>query len=73
MSNVMTLTSLPVDSLIRVQIRALNGINWGDFSQLNTDGPTIETIPSQLNAPAIDLTQSSKTSLYISWSALTGI
>ena len=46
MSDVLTLTSLPVDSLIRIKIRALNGINWGDFSQLNTNGPTIETIPA---------------------------
>ena len=73
MASIISLTSLQIDSLIQVKIRAQNSIGWGDYSQLNTVGPTIQSTPAQMNTPLIDYTQSNNTELYVFWSALTGV
>jgi hypothetical protein len=46
MTTVATITGRAVDTLIRVKIRAYNANGWGDYSELNTAGATIETAPT---------------------------
>lgn len=41
MSDIIALTGLGRDTIIRVKVRARNGINWGEYSELNTEGATI--------------------------------
>ena len=57
MASILYLTQLPVDYLIKVQIRAHNAKGWGAFSELNTGTATVETLPSTMNAPTFDLNQ----------------
>ena len=59
MTNLVTLTSLPVDSVIKVRIRAHNGGGWGDYSETNTGTATIETFPAQMPPPVFNLAGSS--------------
>ena len=65
MTTMIAKTSLPVDSLIRVKVRAHNSKGWGDYSELNTDGATIETIPTQMSSPTYDLSLSSNSIAYV--------
>ena len=44
MNIIRDLTLLPRDSLIRVKVRAYNARGIGQFSELNTEGATIETV-----------------------------
>lgn len=46
MATILSLTSHPVDTLIRVKIRAHNAKGWGDYSEMNIVGATIETTPA---------------------------
>jgi hypothetical protein len=66
-------TDLPVDSLIKVQVQAANGNGAGAFSEVNIAGATIETIPTQMHAPVVDLTSSSNTQIALTWVAPIGI
>jgi hypothetical protein len=72
MTTVASLTGRSVDSLIKVKIRAYNANGWGDYSELNTAGATIETAPTQMNAPTFVLESSSATTITLSWTAATG-
>ena len=49
-------TGLSVDSLIKVKVAARNGKGYGAYSELNTAGATIESIPTVMTAPNIDYT-----------------
>ena len=49
----------------------MNG--WGDYSELNVAGATIETTPSQLSTPVFNQGGSSKTSIKTDWNILSGI
>ena len=51
MTDVKTLTGLSVDTLIRAKVRARNAKDWGYFSELNSAGATIESIPLTMAAP----------------------
>jgi hypothetical protein len=46
MAVITSLTGFTVDSLIQVKIRASNANGWGAYSELNTRGATIETVPA---------------------------
>jgi hypothetical protein len=47
MASLVTLTGLPVNSLIQVKAMAMNSRGWAlQYSDLNTVGATIETIPT---------------------------
>lgn len=74
MADIITATALPVDSLIKVQVQAVNGNGVGAYSEVNIDvtGATIETIPAQMPAPVVDLTSSSNTQVALTWVAPTG-
>ena len=72
MPTIISSTSWPVDTLIKVKARAHNGNGWGEYSELNTAGATIETVPTQMAAPVFVLAGSDSTQTTMSWSALTG-
>lgn len=57
MADIITLTGLSRDTIIRVKVRARNVINWGWYSELNTDGATIETVPLGSNSISFDLSR----------------
>ena len=61
MTEVISLTSLSRDGVIRVKVRAENSIGWGAYSELNTDGATIETVPTGDTSVTFDMTQTSNT------------
>jgi len=72
MSVVRTLTLLPRDSLIRVKVRAYNARGVGQYSEINTDGATIETEPTNLSVVTIDVPSTTNTQTKVVWTALTG-
>lgn len=72
MSTIRSLTLLPRDSLIRVKVRAYNARGTGQFSELNTDGATIETVPTNLMVVTLDVPSTSNTQTKVTWTALTG-
>ena len=61
MTTIITLTSLPVDTLIRVKVRAHNVKGWSDFSELNIQTARIETVPSQMALPTFNLALTTNT------------
>lgn len=61
MSTIRALTALPRDSLIRVKVRAFNARGTGQFSDVNTVGATIETVPTNLSVVSIDVPSTSNT------------
>ena len=72
MNTIRDLTLLPRDSLIRVKVRAYNARGTGQFSELNTAGATIETVPTNLMVVTIDVPSTSNTQTKVTWTALTG-
>lgn len=72
MASIVSLTSLAVDTLIQVKVRAHNQNGWGSYSQLNIVGATIETLPTQASTPSFDPVTSTNTMIVLTWSALTG-
>jgi len=72
MSTIRSLTLLPRDSLIRAKVRAFNARGTGQFSELNTLGATIETIPTNLMVVTIDVPSTSNEQTTVTWTALTG-
>jgi len=46
MTTLETLLGLSVNTLIRVKVRAKNANGWGEYSELNIDGATMETKPT---------------------------
>jgi hypothetical protein len=61
MNEIRTLTGLTQGTLIQVIGRAKNLNGWGDYSQVNVVGVVIETEPSQMTPPVIDISTSSNT------------
>ena len=72
MATIRSMTSLPRDSLIRVKVRAYNARGTGQYSELNTDGATIETVPTNLMVVTIDVPATSNNETKVTWTALTG-
>jgi len=72
MSEIISLTGLSRDQTIRVKIRAINAIGNGAYSELNTEGATIETVPTGSTTVSFDLTQTTNTETVVEWTAITG-
>ena len=68
-----TLTSLPVDSPIRVKVRAKNGKGFGQYSEVNSVGQTIESIPSVMSAPTVLTSSVTTSSIPLTWTTPSGI
>lgn len=72
MATIAALTSLPRDGLIRVRVRATNARGTGQFSELNTAGATMETLPTSLSVVSIVAAATTNTAAQVQWTALTG-
>ena len=72
MATIIALTSLPRDSLIIVEVSATNAKGTGQFSEVNTAGATIETVPTNLIVVTYDVPSTTNTATEVVWTALTG-
>jgi hypothetical protein len=72
MSTIIALTSLPRDSLIRVKVSATNAQGVGQYSEVNTAGATIETVPTSLIVVSYDIPSTTNVATEVVWTALTG-
>lgn len=72
MSEIISLTGLSRDTTIRVKVRAINAIGSGAWSELNTEGATIETVPTGSTTVSFDLTQTTNTETVVEWTEITG-
>jgi len=61
MATIKTLTGKAIDSLITVKVRAYNARGYGEYSEINTSGATIEDVPSAMTAPSFDSSTSTNT------------
>jgi hypothetical protein len=52
---------LSVDDLIQAKVRAHNTNGYGEYSEINTSGSTIQTLPEQMAAPSFDSSSSTNT------------
>ena len=73
MATIISSTSLSIDSLIKAKVRAKNNKGWGDYSELNSAGATIETIPQTMNPPAIISTSITNNFVSMTWSIPVGV
>mmetsp|Transcript_9440 Transcript_9440/g.8972 ORF Transcript_9440/g.8972 Transcript_9440/m.8972 type:complete len:254 (+) Transcript_9440:2696-3457(+) len=71
MTDLVTATNFPADTLIQVRIKAQNSVGWGDYSQLNILGDTIEDVPAKMTAPSYDASLSDNDEIYLTWTAPT--
>ena len=72
MSTIRTLTGRVVGNAIRAKVRAHNSNGWGAYSQLNAAGALVEDLPVKLAAPVFAHASSTKSTIVLTWSALTG-
>jgi len=70
MTDVVTFTSLTADTLIVALVRAHNSQGWGDYSEENVNGATIETVPAKMTTLAVDTSLSTKTKNVLVWDAV---
>ena len=70
MASIITATSLTINSLIVYQVRAQNAKGWGVYSEVNTFGSTIETLPSQMAPLTFNPATSTNTQIVLTWSAV---
>jgi len=62
--------SLVRGDLVRVRVQASNAKGWGDLSDVNTIGSTVESVPDQMTIPTRGALTSG-TAVQVLWSALT--
>jgi hypothetical protein len=72
MTEIISLTGLSRDQTIRVKIRAINDIGQGAYSELNTEGATIETVPTGSTTVSFDLDSTTNTDTVVEWTEITG-
>lgn len=61
-----------VGAVVQAEVRAHNANGWGDYSNVNTVGGTIQTIPT--SAPTLSVgAATSATQAQVTWAALTGV
>lgn len=72
MSTIITLTGLTVDEVIQVRVAAHNDDGWGEYSEINTSGATIETEPLEMNALSYDSSATTNTAIKLTWTEPSG-
>lgn len=72
MATIRTVTGLGVDRVIQVRVAAHNDDGWGEYSEINTSGATIETLPLMMDPISFDPSASSNTQIKLTWNAVTG-
>jgi len=65
-SGVYTLT---LGETVKAKVQAENGLGWGELSEPNVAGGTIQTVPGKMNTPVRGSTTST-TSVDVTWSAV---
>jgi hypothetical protein len=70
MASIKAFTSLSVDDLIVFKVSAYNAAGWGDFSEVNIDGSTIEDVPSIMTTLSFDPLTSTNTQIVLTWSSV---
>jgi hypothetical protein len=58
-------------NLVQAKVKSRNVNGWSEFSDVNTDGGTIQTEPAVMAAPERGV-QTDTTKLHIVWTALEG-
>jgi hypothetical protein len=72
MEDIATLTSLSVDELIQVKVRAHNADDWGEYSEINTSGASIESTPLEMGLASYDSSMTTNTQIKLTWTELSG-
>lgn len=72
MSTIRSVTGLAVDRVIQVRVQAHNADGWGEWSEINTSGATIETPPLLMDPITFDASATTNTAIKLTWNALTG-
>jgi hypothetical protein len=72
MTSIPTLTNLAVDSLIQVRVRAKNNNNFGEYSEKNTVGQVVHTVPLKMPDVTYNFNEITNTQIIIHWVARTG-
>jgi hypothetical protein len=62
------LTGLPTDTLIKVKLRAHNDQGWGIYSEVNSIGQVIETLPLTIAPVTIDQNEVLNDQIRFRWS-----
>lgn len=62
--------SLGYGDTVQAIVAATNSIGDSDYSEVNTSGAIIETVPTVMVAPVIDYSTSSLTQITVTWTAL---
>lgn len=62
--------NLDYGDLVVVRVRAVNAVGDGEYSQVNTEGATIETEPTAMGIPVIDYSGTTLTKITVTWSPL---
>lgn len=55
-----------------MKVRATNARGTGQFSEINTSGALIETVPTNLSVVSIDVPSTTNVQTKVTWTALTG-
>lgn len=58
--------------MIQVKVRAKNANGWGVYSEVNTSGQVVNTLPQTMVPPTFIFAGVTNTSIQFSWVALTG-
>jgi len=72
MISIPALTNLAVDILIQVRVRAKNPNGFGEYSEKNTVGQVVHTIPQQMPPVTYVFNEITNTQIVVHWLALTG-
>jgi hypothetical protein len=62
--------SLSRNNLVVVKARAHNQFGYGDYSEPNTAGATVQTEPDQITTITLDIATSHNTQIVLNWPAL---
>lgn len=73
MINIPTLTNLAVDTLIQVRVRAENNNGFGEYSEKNTVGQVVHTVPLKMPDLTYLFTEITNTEIIVHWVARTGV
>jgi hypothetical protein len=57
--------------VVQAIVAATNTLGTSAYSEVNTSGAEIETVPSQMAAPVLDYSNSDLTQITVTWSTLT--
>ena len=70
MVDIVPLTSLTIDTMIKARVKAYNSNGWGEPSEPNIEGQVVHTVPLQMDPITTNLmTDVSNTEVTIGWTS----